>query len=337
MSGSVNKVILVGRLGKDPELKYTPSGAPVAKFSLATDESFKDRTGEKQNRTEWHNIVAWNKLAEICGEYLTKGKLVYIEGSIRSRQWQDQSGNKRTSYEIIANQMQMLGSKAESERMPAGLWIDRARTPSAPPHRHRLPRSRFHPPNPKSATRIFRSSPAAVIAHYLGPTPEELLINLTNHFLLTQDPCRLKGKFSSRPCLPTGWNIRKIDHHQALQQPMPPRRRPTLPALSLVRKGRGGASPLVPLIDRLYELIKFFLLARGSGSAGCARASPGESLETADQFASANPLLSAALIKNLPDLLGLSVGEIQILFEVRHRPIFVETLVVLKAAGIPQK
>ena len=114
MAGSVNKVILVGRLGKDPELKYTPSGAPVAKFSLATDESFKDKTGEKQEHTEWHNIVAWNKLAEICGEYLTKGKLVYIEGSIRSRQWQDQSGNKRTSYEIIANQMQMLGSRAES-------------------------------------------------------------------------------------------------------------------------------------------------------------------------------------------------------------------------------
>jgi single-strand DNA-binding protein len=120
MAGSVNKVILIGRLGKDPELKYTPSGAPVAKFSLATDESFKDRTGEQQKRTEWHNIVAWNKLAEICGEYLTKGKQVYIEGSIRSRQWQDQSGNKRTSYEIVANQMTMLGSKGESERVPSG-------------------------------------------------------------------------------------------------------------------------------------------------------------------------------------------------------------------------
>ena len=120
MAGSVNKVILVGRLGRDPELKYTPSGAPVAKFSLATDESFKDRTGEKQERTEWHNIVAWNKLAEICGEYLSKGKLVYIEGSIRSRQWQDQGGNKHTSYEIIANQMQMLGSKSDSERPPGG-------------------------------------------------------------------------------------------------------------------------------------------------------------------------------------------------------------------------
>lgn len=114
MSGSVNKVILIGRLGKDPEVKYTPSGAPVAKFSLATDETFKDRAGEQQRRTEWHNIVAWSKLAEICGEYLTKGKQVYIEGKIQSRQWEDQSGNKRTSYEIIARDMKMLGSKADS-------------------------------------------------------------------------------------------------------------------------------------------------------------------------------------------------------------------------------
>lgn len=136
MAGTVNKVILVGRLGRDPELKYTPSGAPVAKFSLATDESFKDKTGEKQEHTEWHNIVAWNKLAEICGEYLTKGKLVFIEGSIRSRQWQDQAGNKRTSYEIIANQMQMLGSKADSERAP-GASVNRPaperQTSSVPP------------------------------------------------------------------------------------------------------------------------------------------------------------------------------------------------------------
>src|SRR3989442_5674767 len=118
MAGSVNKVILIGRLGKDPEVKYTASGAPVAKFSLATDEVFKDRSGEQQRRTEWHNIVAWNKLAEICGEYLTKGKQVYIEGSIQSRQWEDQSGNKRTSYEIVARQMTMLGSKSDSERSP---------------------------------------------------------------------------------------------------------------------------------------------------------------------------------------------------------------------------
>jgi single-strand DNA-binding protein len=135
MAGTINKVILIGRLGKDPEVKYTPSGAPVAKFTLATDESFKDRTGEQQKHTEWHNIVAWNKLAEICGEYLTKGKLVYIEGSIRSRQWEDQSGNKRTSYEIIARNMQMLGSKADSERM-ASAAMERAapeRPAPAPP------------------------------------------------------------------------------------------------------------------------------------------------------------------------------------------------------------
>jgi len=116
---SVNKVILVGRLGKDPEVKYTPSGAPVAKFTLATDEVFKDRAGEQQRRTEWHTIVAWNKLAEICGEYLVKGRQVYIEGSIRSRQWEDQSGNKRTAYEIIARDMKMLGSRADSERAGA--------------------------------------------------------------------------------------------------------------------------------------------------------------------------------------------------------------------------
>ena len=109
-------MILIGRLGKDPELKYTPSGTPVAKFSLATDDVFKDQTGEQQRRTEWHNIVAWKRLAEICGEYLTKGKQVYIEGSIRSRQWEDQSGNKRTSYEIVAREMKMLGSKSDSER-----------------------------------------------------------------------------------------------------------------------------------------------------------------------------------------------------------------------------
>jgi single-strand DNA-binding protein len=119
MSASINKVILIGRLGKDPEVKYTNSGTPVAKFSLATDEVFKDRAGEQQRRTEWHNIVAWNKLAEICGEYLTKGKQVYIEGSIRSRQWEDQSGNKRTAYDIVARDMKMLGSKADSERSMA--------------------------------------------------------------------------------------------------------------------------------------------------------------------------------------------------------------------------
>jgi len=120
MAGSVNKVILVGRVGRDPEIRYTSGGSAVANFSVATDESFKGRNGEQQQHTEWHKVVAWSKLAEICGEYLTKGKLVYIEGSIRSRQWEDQSGNKRTAYEIIARTMQMLGSRADSERASAG-------------------------------------------------------------------------------------------------------------------------------------------------------------------------------------------------------------------------
>ncbi len=146
MSGSVNRVILIGRLGRDPEVKYTPSGAAVAKFSLATDESFKDRSGEMQKHTEWHNIVAWSKLAEICGQYLTKGKLVYIEGSIRSRQWEDQAGNKRTSYEIIARSMQMLGSRAESERPAAAAT---APTPSAErPFAERPPAAEL-PPEPE--------------------------------------------------------------------------------------------------------------------------------------------------------------------------------------------
>jgi single-strand DNA-binding protein len=119
MAGSVNKVILIGRVGRDPEVRYISSGTPVASFSVATDESFKSRNGEQQQHTEWHKVVAWNKLAEICGEYLTKGKLVYIEGSIRSRQWEDQSGNKRTAYEIIARNMQMLGSRSDAERAAA--------------------------------------------------------------------------------------------------------------------------------------------------------------------------------------------------------------------------
>jgi len=120
MAGTVNKVILIGRVGRDPEVRYTSTGSPVATFSVATDESFKSKSGEQQQHTEWHRIVAWNKLAEICGEYLTKGKLVYIEGSIRSKQWDEPSGAKRTSFEIIARNMQMLGSRADSERAASG-------------------------------------------------------------------------------------------------------------------------------------------------------------------------------------------------------------------------
>lgn len=110
----INKVILVGRLGKDPEIRSTPQGNTVAKFTLATDEKFTDRAGEKQERTEWHNIVAWGKLGEICGQYLKKGKLVYIEGSIRTDSWDDkESGQKKYRTEIVANTMKMLDRRGD--------------------------------------------------------------------------------------------------------------------------------------------------------------------------------------------------------------------------------
>ena len=115
MSGSITKVILIGRLGRDPEVKHTPSGQAVAKFSIATDETYKDRNGEQQRRTEWHNIVAWRRLAEICGEYLVKGKLVYIEGRLRTRKWEDREGNKRSTTEIEAREMKMLSPKSEGD------------------------------------------------------------------------------------------------------------------------------------------------------------------------------------------------------------------------------
>ncbi|MDF1579822.1 MAG: single-stranded DNA-binding protein [Desulfuromonadales bacterium] len=111
---SVNKVILVGNLGKDPELRYTASGVAVATFSMATSERFKNREGEQQEKTEWHNIVAWRQLAEICGKYLQKGKQVYIEGKIQTRSYDDRDGNKRYMTEIVADQMQMLGQRGES-------------------------------------------------------------------------------------------------------------------------------------------------------------------------------------------------------------------------------
>src|ERR1041384_6115160 len=114
MAKSVNKVILVGRLGRDPELKYTASGVPFCRFSMATDDSWNDKnSGERQERTEWHNIVVWDRLAEICNQYLTKGRLVYIEGSLQTREWDDQDGNKRRTTEVRARDMVMLGGAPE--------------------------------------------------------------------------------------------------------------------------------------------------------------------------------------------------------------------------------
>ena len=116
----VNKAILVGNLGKDPEIRYTPSGAAVVNFSVATSENWKDKDGNKQEKTEWHKVVAFGKLAEICGEYLHKGKQVYIEGRIQTRKWEDKSGSDRYTTEIVANQMQMLGAKGDKGAAPSG-------------------------------------------------------------------------------------------------------------------------------------------------------------------------------------------------------------------------
>ena len=114
----VNKAILIGNLGADPELRQTQGGQNVATFRIATSDRWKDKSGQMQERTEWHNIVAWGALADIVQQYLTKGSQVYIEGRIQNRQWEDQSGQKRYTSEIVANQMVMLGGRGEGA--PAG-------------------------------------------------------------------------------------------------------------------------------------------------------------------------------------------------------------------------
>jgi single-strand DNA-binding protein len=111
----VNKAILIGRLGKDPEVRYTPEGTMVTSFNLATDEQWKDKNGEKVQKTEWHRIVTFGKLAEICGNYLVKGKLIFLEGRIQTRSWEDKDGVKRFTTEIIATNMQMLDSKGQGK------------------------------------------------------------------------------------------------------------------------------------------------------------------------------------------------------------------------------
>ncbi|MCP4914314.1 MAG: single-stranded DNA-binding protein [Oligoflexia bacterium] len=109
---SINKVILIGRLGQDPELKYTPGGTAVANFSVATSESWADKSGQKQEKTEWHRIVVWGKLAELCNQYLAKGRQAFIEGSLQTRSWEDQQGQKKYTTEIVAKNIQFLGGQA---------------------------------------------------------------------------------------------------------------------------------------------------------------------------------------------------------------------------------
>lgn len=118
---SVNKVILIGNLGADPELRYTPAGRAVAHFRMATTSQWTTKDGEKKEQTEWHRIVAWDKLAETCGEYLKKGSAVYVEGRIQTRSWEDQNGTKKWMTEVVANQLQMLGPRPTGETREAAV------------------------------------------------------------------------------------------------------------------------------------------------------------------------------------------------------------------------
>ncbi len=129
MAGSVNKVILIGRLGADPEVRYTPSGMPVANFRIATSENWNDKQGQKQERTEWHRIVVWGKLAELCGQYLSTGRQVFIEGRLQTRQWDDRDGNKRYTTEVQAREITFLGGRGEGA--PAGGGNRKAAAPSS--------------------------------------------------------------------------------------------------------------------------------------------------------------------------------------------------------------
>jgi single-strand DNA-binding protein len=121
---SVNKVILLGRLGQDPELKYTPGGSPVCNFSLATTESWTDKSGQKQEKTEWHRVVVWGKLAELCNQYLAKGRQAFLEGRLQTRSWDDKDGNKRYTTEILASTVQFIGGATASNNANANNNVD---------------------------------------------------------------------------------------------------------------------------------------------------------------------------------------------------------------------
>jgi single-strand DNA-binding protein len=132
MAGGINKAIIIGNLGSDPEVRYTQGGQAVASFNVATSETFNDKAGERQERTEWHKIVVWGKLAELCGEYLKKGRQAYIEGRLQTRQWDDKDGNKRYTTEIVAQTVQFLGGRAEG----AGDGAPRAPRPQQQQQQH---------------------------------------------------------------------------------------------------------------------------------------------------------------------------------------------------------
>jgi single-strand DNA-binding protein len=130
---SVNKVILVGNLGRDPELRYIQSGQAVANFSVATNEKWKDKDGNNQERTEWHRVIVWGKSAENCAQYLQKGRPVYVEGKLQTRDWEDREGNKRTTTEIVAQVVQFLGGRGGAGSDSEGPPMPDSPTDAAPP------------------------------------------------------------------------------------------------------------------------------------------------------------------------------------------------------------
>ncbi len=137
---SVNKVILLGRLGQDPELKYTPGGSPVCNFSLATTESWTDKQGAKQEKTEWHRVVVWGKLAELCNQYLAKGRQAFLEGRLQTRSWDDKEGNKRYTTEILASTVQFIGgpSAGAGATRDTGANVDSSFAQPAPAENYQI-------------------------------------------------------------------------------------------------------------------------------------------------------------------------------------------------------
>ncbi len=127
---SVNKVILLGRLGQDPELKYTPGGSAVCNFSLATTESWTDKSGQKQEKTEWHRVVVWGKLAELCNQYLAKGRQAFLEGRLQTRSWDDKDGNKRYTTEILASTVQFIGGPSANANQNSNVDTSYSQAPA---------------------------------------------------------------------------------------------------------------------------------------------------------------------------------------------------------------
>ncbi len=164
---SMNKVLLIGNLGKDPEVRYTASGRAMATFTLATAMRWKDQDGNEQERTEWHRIVAWGNLGEICGKYLSKGRQIFVEGRIQSRDWEDQDGNKRTTVEIVANDLIMLGGRGEADDAS---YANRGRSSGFPEGRGR---EGSGPPQDRRPAPSGRGDRKPAAGEGSGPPPPE--------------------------------------------------------------------------------------------------------------------------------------------------------------------